>query len=78
MLPKESKPILRLAESATESPFASANAIKTGIGFRLQDPRNLTNLDWIFRKKFKEVAGYDLPRPNRSQKEPYGPTKRRQ
>ena len=24
-------------------------------------PRNLENLDWIFRKKFRNVAGYELP-----------------
>jgi hypothetical protein len=24
-------------------------------------PKNLGNLDWIFRAKFREVAGYDLP-----------------
>jgi len=24
-------------------------------------PKNLTNLDWVFRAKFREVAGYDLP-----------------
>jgi len=26
-------------------------------------PRNLSNLDWIFRKKFKDATGYNLPRP---------------
>jgi hypothetical protein len=25
-------------------------------------PRNLDNLDWVFRAKFKEVTGRDLPR----------------
>lgn len=25
-------------------------------------PNNLGNLDWIFRAKFREVAGYDLPK----------------
>ena len=24
-------------------------------------PKNLANLDWVFRAKFREVAGYDLP-----------------
>ena len=24
-------------------------------------PRNLKNLDWIFRKKFKDVVGLELP-----------------
>ena len=24
-------------------------------------PNNMSNLDWIFRAKFREVAGYDLP-----------------
>ncbi len=24
-------------------------------------PRNLENLNWIFRKKFKEVTGLELP-----------------
>jgi hypothetical protein len=24
-------------------------------------PKNLANLDWIFRAKFRDVAGYDLP-----------------
>ena len=25
-------------------------------------PNNLGNLDWVFRAKFREVAGYDLPK----------------
>lgn len=29
-------------------------------------PRNLRTLDWVFRKKFKEVTGRDLPRPPRA------------
>jgi hypothetical protein len=49
-----------------------------GLKFISIYPRNLNNLDWIFRKKFKEATGYDLPRPNRSPQEPHGPTKRRQ
>jgi len=24
-------------------------------------PRNLENLDWIFRKKFEKVTGFELP-----------------
>jgi len=24
-------------------------------------PRNLENLDWIFRKKFRDITGYELP-----------------
>jgi len=24
-------------------------------------PRNLENLDWVFRKKFKDATGYELP-----------------
>src|SRR5208283_442068 len=24
-------------------------------------PNNMSNLDWVFRAKFREVAGYDLP-----------------
>ena len=30
-------------------------------------PRNLANLDWIFRKKFNEVTGQELPRAGRSE-----------
>ena len=25
-------------------------------------PRNLRNLDWIFRTKFKNVTGFELPK----------------
>ena len=28
-------------------------------------PRNLDNLDWIFRTKFRNVAGYELPNSQR-------------
>lgn len=34
-----------------------------GIKFISIYPDNMKNLDWIFRKKFKQVTGIDLPRP---------------
>jgi hypothetical protein len=33
-----------------------------GVKFISIYPDNIKNLDWIFRKKFKQVAGFDLPR----------------
>jgi hypothetical protein len=33
-----------------------------GIKFISIYPRNMRNLDWIFRKKFKQVTGVDLPK----------------
>jgi zinc ribbon protein len=35
---------------------------KNNIKFVSIYPNNLDNLDWIFRTKFKEVTGFDLPR----------------
>jgi hypothetical protein len=34
-----------------------------GVRFISIYPRNLGNLDWVFRKKFKEVPGRELPKP---------------
>jgi hypothetical protein len=33
-----------------------------GIKFISIYPDNLKNLDWVFRKKFKQVTGRELPR----------------
>lgn len=38
-----------------------AQYYKNNIKFISIYPRNLGNLDWIFRKKFKKVAGFELP-----------------
>jgi hypothetical protein len=35
---------------------------RNGIKFISIYPKNLQNLDWIFRAKFRTVTGYDLPR----------------
>jgi hypothetical protein len=37
-----------------------------GLRFISIYPRNLRNLDWVFRKKFKEVTGQELPRPSQA------------
>jgi hypothetical protein len=34
---------------------------QNGIKFISIYPNNMSNLDWVFRAKFREVAGYDLP-----------------
>jgi len=34
---------------------------ENGIKFISIYPRNLDNLDWIFRKKFEKVTGFELP-----------------
>ena len=34
---------------------------EAGIKFNSIYPKNLSNLDWIFRKKFEDVTGYRLP-----------------
>lgn len=34
---------------------------KNNIKFVSIYPRNLNNLDWIFRRKFKKVTGFELP-----------------
>jgi hypothetical protein len=36
---------------------------ENGIKFVSIYPRNMDNLDWIFRKKFSNVTGYRLPQP---------------
>ena len=36
-----------------------------GVKFISLYPSNLRNLDWIFRAKFKEVTGRELPRVRR-------------
>lgn len=37
------------------------NYHKNNIKFISIYPRNLANLDWIFRTKFRQVTGFDLP-----------------
>ena len=39
-----------------------AQYYRNGVKFISIYPRNLDNLDWVFRAKFKKVAGFDLPR----------------
>ena len=41
-----------------------ARYYKNKIKFISIYPRNLENLDWIFRKKFETVMGYKIPRNN--------------
>ena len=38
---------------------------RNGIKFISIYPDNLSNLDWIFRAKFRDLVGYDLPRGTR-------------
>ena len=35
---------------------------KNGIKYISLYPKNMNNLDWIFRAKFREVIGFDLPK----------------
>ena len=42
--------------------YKMARYHELGIKFISIYPDNMKNLDWIFRKKFKQVTGEDLPR----------------
>jgi hypothetical protein len=44
-----------------------AQYYKYGIKFISIYPRNLKNFEWIFRKKFNQVTGIDLPRVRKQQ-----------
>lgn len=44
--------------------YKMAQYYQHGIKFISIYPDNMAHLDWIFRKKFEEVAGKRLPRPN--------------
>ena len=37
---------------------------KNRINFISIYPKNMENFDWIFRAKFRETVGFDLPKPS--------------
>lgn len=45
--------------------YKMARYHQLGIKFISIYPDNMKNLDWVFRKKFKQVTGIDLPRSKR-------------
>jgi len=50
------------AEYVRTMKYKMARYHDLGIKFISIYPKNMKNLDWIFRKKFKEITGIDLPR----------------